>query len=160
MITSLVMLLWLLLQIKYFHFSTCNITKCSSQCITSHSRAALVHFFPQIINEVHMVLSCNRIQLRGYNNLFFWEKKGCVVNFYSFVPVFFCVGALSRASPWQEFLSCLKIKGSTYTVSYHTQPSPYLLNIWNNMKIWPFCVRSLIFEKLGGRFFNWKRSIF
>ena len=153
-------MLWLLLQIKYFHFSTCNITKCSSQCITSHSRAAaLVHFFPQIINEVHMVLSCNRIQLRGYNNLFFWEKKRMCGKFLFFCARLFCVGALSRASPWQEFLSCPKIKGSTYTVSYHTQPTPYLLNIWNNMKIWPFCVKSLIFETLGCRFFNWKRSL-
>ena len=79
---------------------------------------------------------------------FFGRKKGCVVNFYSFVPVFFVL-VHYRASPWQEFLSCPKIKGSTYTVSYHTQPSSYLLNIWNNMKIWPFCVKSLIFEKLG-----------
>ena len=89
-------MLWLLLQIKYFHFSTCNITKCSSQCITSHSRAALVHFFPQIINEVHMVLSCNRIQLRGYNNLFFWEKKRMCGKFLFFCARLFCVGALSR----------------------------------------------------------------
>ena len=143
-------MLWLLLQIKYFHFSTCNITKCSSQCITSHSRAAaLVHFFPQIINEVHMVLSCNRIQLRGYNNLFFGRKKGCVVNFYSFVPVFFVLVHYREQALDRKFLSCLKLKGSTYTVSYHTQLTPYLLNIWNNMKIWPFCVKSLIFEKLG-----------
>ena len=118
-------MLWLLLQIKYFHFSTCNITKCSSQCITSHSRAALVHFFPQIINEVHMVLSCNRIQLRGYNNLFFWEKKGCVVNFYSFVPVFFVL-VHYRASPWQEFLSCPKIKGSFISHSAFSISTEYM----------------------------------
>ena len=85
---------------------------------------------------------------------FFGRKKGCVVNFYSFVPVFFVLVHYREQALDRKFLSCPKIKGSTYTVSYHTQPSPYLLNIWNNMKIWPFCVKSLIFEKLGCRFFN------